>query len=107
MCVGLLGGCDALMATFSALYDDALHTELGTNDTAVLVTSARRKHAINEALRQFADLTECLVRQSTITASSGVQEYNLHSTTVLPGGDFLRVATQPPVFQISDSNGLY
>lgn len=94
------------MATFQTLYDDALHTELGTSDTAVLFTTARRKHAINEGLRQFADLTECLVRQSTITASSGVQEYNLNATTVIPAGDFLRVASQQPVFQISDSNGL-
>ena len=54
------------MAQFSALYDDALHTELGTNDTSVLFTTARRKHQINEGLRQFAALTECVVRQTTI-----------------------------------------
>jgi hypothetical protein len=94
------------VATFSALYEDALHTELGTNDTSVLFTGARRKHAVNEGLRQFADLTECLVRQSTITATSNVQEYNLNSTLVLPAGDYLRVASQGPVFQTSDSNGL-
>jgi len=94
------------MATFSALYDDALHTELGTNDTSVLFTSARRKHAINEGLRQFADLTECLIRQSTIGTTNGTQEFNLNATAVLPGGDYLRVASQGPVYQVSDSNGL-
>lgn len=94
------------MATFQSLYDDALHTELGTNDTSVLFTSARRKHAINEGLRQFADLTECLVRQSTLGTTNGTQEFNLNSTTVLPAGDFLRVASQGPVYQISDSNGI-
>jgi hypothetical protein len=54
------------VATFQFLYDDALHTELGTNDTAVLFTTAKRKKAINEGLRQFAALTECWVKESTI-----------------------------------------
>lgn len=94
------------MATFSNLYDDALHTELGTNDTAVLFTTARRKHAINEGLRQFADLTECAVRRSTITSSNGQQEYNLNSTTIIASGDFLRVASEGPIYQVSDSNGV-
>ena len=94
------------MASFVDLYDNALHVELGTNDTSVLFTTARRKHAINEGLRQFADLTECLTRQSTIASTAGVQEFNLNSTTVLPAGDYLRVASQGPIFQISDSNGL-
>lgn len=88
------------MATFSALYDDALHTELGTNDTSVLFTSARRKHAINEGYRQFADLTECFTIQSSITVSTGVQEIEL---STLAG--FARVASQGPVFIVSDSNG--
>lgn len=88
------------MATFSALYDDALHTELGSNDTAVLFTSARRKHAINEAYRQFADLTECYVKQSSMAWSTGVQESALSTIS-----DFVRVASQQPVFIISDSNG--
>jgi hypothetical protein len=95
------------MATFSALYDDALHTELGTNDTAVLFTNVRRKHAINEGYRQFAALTECFVRQTTISSTQGTQEFNLNDTTVIPSGDFIRVANQGPVFQISDSNGLF
>ena len=94
------------MAEFSALYDDALHTELGTNDTSVLFTTARRKHALNEGLRQFADLTECWTKRSTITASSATQEYNLNATTVIAAGDYVRVASEGPVFQVSNSNGL-
>lgn len=88
------------MATFSALYDDALHTELGTNDTSVLFTGARRKHAINEGYRQFADITECFTAQSTISVSTGVQEIELSTLS-----NFARVAGQGPVFIISDSNG--
>lgn len=94
------------MATFQALYDDALHTELGTNDTAVLFTSARRKHQINEGMRQFAALTECSVRQSTISVSTSAQEYNLNSSQIIADQDFLKMAAQGPVFQISGSNGL-
>ena len=93
------------MATFGDLYQDALDTELGSNDSAVLFTSARRKHAINEGYRQFVDLTECLTRQSTVSVSSSAQEFDLLSTTVLPGGDFLRMADQGPVFQKFDTAG--
>lgn len=93
------------MATFGDLYQNALDVELGSNDSAVLFTTARRQHAINEGYRQFADLTECLTRQSTVTVSTGTQEYNLLSTAVLAGGDFVRVASQGPVYQTFDSNG--
>lgn len=93
------------MATFGDLYQDALDTELGSNDSAVLFTTVRRKHAINEGYRQFADLTECLTRQSTVTVLSSGQEFNLLSTTVLPGGDFLRMADQGPVYQTFDTAG--
>lgn len=88
------------MATFQTLSKDALHTELGTDDTSVLFTGARRRHAINEGYRQFADLTECFVTQSTMGWSTGVQEIDLSTLT-----NFARVAGQGPLFIISDSNG--
>lgn len=94
------------MASFVDLYENALHVELGTSDTSQLFTGARRKHAINEGYRQFADLTECYIRQSTIAISTSAQEYNLNATSVIPSGDFLRVASQQPYFQINDSNGI-
>lgn len=93
------------MADFGTLYQDALDTELGSNDSAVLFTSARRKHAINQGMRQFADLTECVIRQSSVTLSSGSREFDLLSTTVLPQGRFLRVADQGPVYLVSDTSG--
>lgn len=94
------------MPQFSLLCKDRLHTELGTNDTQVLFTGARRRAAINEGLRQFADLTECAPRQSTIAATTSAQEYNLNSSLILASQDFLRVSKDGPVFQLSDSNGL-
>ena len=94
------------MATFGDLYQAALDTELGSNDSAVLFTTARRKHAINEGYRQFADLTECLIKQSTISCTNGQQEFNLLDSTVFGSTDFLRVSDQAPIFQVSNSNGL-
>lgn len=93
------------MASFGDLYQNALDVELGTNDSAVLFTTARRQHAINEGYRQFADLTECLVQESTVSVSSSAQEFNLLSTTVLPLGSFARMSARGPVYRTYDTNG--
>ncbi len=88
---------------FSHLYSSALHQELGIEDSTQLFTDARRKQAINNGHLQFCDLTECAVRQSTITCSHGVREYNLLSTSVLANGDFLRLAKQMPEYSLTSS----
>lgn len=93
------------MPQFSQLWQDDLTTELGTNDTSVLFTDARRKHAVNVGLRQFADLTECFVKRSSVTVSSSAREFNLLSTTILPAGDFARMADQGPVYVKTDTAG--
>ncbi len=92
------------MATFGDLYQDAIDYELGGNDSVVLFTTARRKHAINEGLRQFSDLTECWSKSSTITCSNAVAEYNLLSTVNVPGGDFVRLSGQGPTFRHVDAS---
>src|SRR3972149_2406278 len=91
------------MATFSHLYSSALDYELGTDDSTRLFTTTRRKQAINEGVEQFADLTECFHRQSTIVSSHGVREYSLHSTVNIPGADFVRLSPQRPEYQFTDS----
>lgn len=94
------------MPTFVQLWGEDLTTELGTNDTSVLFTDARRKHAVNQGYRQFADLTECFVLRSTITVSSSAQEFNLNSSSVLAGSSgFLRVASEGPAFIKTDTAG--
>ena len=93
------------MPQFSQLWGDDLTTELGTNDTSVLFTDARRKHAINQGYRQFADLTECFVKRSSVTVSSSAQEFNLNSTTYLTAGDFLRLASEGPTYIKTDTAG--
>ena len=94
------------MPQFSQLYGDDLTTELGTNDTSVLFTDARRKHAVNQGYRQFADLTECFTKRSSVTVSSSAQEFNLNSSAVLAGSSgFLRMAGEGPVYIKTDTAG--
>lgn len=92
------------MTQFSSLVAELLTRELGTDDSTELFTSGRRESAILEAEEQFADLTECLIRQSTIACSNGVAEYNLLSTVSVPGGDFVRMAAQGPEYRLVSSN---
>lgn len=93
------------MAQFSQLWGDDLSNEIGTNDTVVLFTDARRKHAINVGYRQFADLTECFIKRSTVTVSSSAQEFNLNSSSILTGGDFNRLASEGPAYITTDTAG--
>src|SRR5687767_14189493 len=90
---------------FSHLYSSALTQELGTDDSTRLFTDARRKTAINHGFLQFADMTECALRQSTVTCSNAVSEYNLLSTVNIPGGDYLRLSKQGPEFHHVTSGG--
>lgn len=76
------------MTQFSSLYGNRLDEELGTDDSTVLFTTARRKRAINRGAIEFADLTQCLVRRTTFTVAGGTAEYDLNSTTIIPAGDF-------------------
>jgi hypothetical protein len=88
---------------FSSLYGRLLDQELGSQDSTVLFTTGRRQAAINDGQREFADLTECLVRQSTIAVSGGTQEYDLNAAAVIASGDYTRVAKQGPTFVYTDA----
>jgi hypothetical protein len=59
-------GAGGAMTQFSSLWGRLLTQELGTDDSTQLFTDARRKAAINDGIREFADLTECFVRTSTL-----------------------------------------
>lgn len=94
------------MPQFSQLWGDDLTTELGTNDTSVLFTDARRKHAVNQGYRQFADLTECFVKRSSVTVSSSAREFNLSSSSVMAGSSgFARMAGEGPAYVKTDTAG--
>ena len=92
------------MVQFSSLYGARLDRELGTDDSTVLFTTARRKAAINEGQSEFSNLTGCIVRRATITGVGGTAEYNLNSTLIIPGGDFGGFAKDPVEFLYTDAS---
>lgn len=89
------------MATFAQLTGLYLDHELRTDDASVLFTSTRRAQAINDGVAEFADLTECFLRTSTVAVSCSVARYSLLSST-----DFVRVAARGVEFHLTDSNGI-
>jgi hypothetical protein len=92
--------------TFEDLYGPQIDFQINTSDSNVLFTTARRKDAINAAQEEFADLTECLVRQSSITCSCNTTEYLLLSSGILSGStDYTRLAVQGVEYLHTDSNG--
>lgn len=92
------------MTAFSSLYGAYLDEELGTDDSTVLFTTARRKAAINKGVREFARVTKCLVRQTTITITGGTGEYDVNSTTVIAAGDFMEWAKEQIQFRYTDAS---
>ncbi len=93
------------MPDFSCLAGELLSVELSDNDSTELFTTQRRQDAVIEGEREFADLTECFVRQSTITTSNGISEYSLLSTVNIPSGDYVRPSARGPEYHLTDSNG--
>ncbi len=92
------------MTAFSSLYTARLDEELGTDDASVLFTTARRKAAVNKGVQEFAELTECFLRESTVTLAGGTAEYDLNSSLVIAGEDFLRLSKQQVEFRYTDAS---
>jgi hypothetical protein len=87
------------MPIFSSLYGSRLDRELATDDSTILFTSARRKSAINEGQEEFAKLTKCLQRRSSVTLTGGQAEYDLNSSVVIPGEDFMEWGVEQVEFR--------
>lgn len=96
------------MPTFEYLYATALNIELNSADSNTLYTSTRRQQAINDAQEEFADLTECLTRQSSVTVSCNTAEYMLLSSGALGGStDFTRLAVQGVEYRVRSSGSTW
>lgn len=92
--------------TFERLYSEELNLALNSADSNTLYTTARRKSAINAAQEEFADLTECYIRQSSVVCSCNVSEYAILSSGVLVGStDYVRLSAQGVEYHRTDSNG--
>lgn len=92
------------MTQFSSLYSARLDEELGSADSTVLFTTARRKSAVNKGLVEFARLTKCFVKRSSITIAGGTAEYDLNSTLVIPAGDFTEFGVEQVQFVYTDAS---
>lgn len=86
------------MATFGDLSGERLTVELNNSDTTQLFTSTRRSQAINDGIAEFAALTECYVRRSTVACSCNVTEYTLSTIS-----DFARIAKEGAEYWFTSS----
>ena len=91
------------MAHFELLTGEWLSQELRTDDSTVLFTSTRRNMAINEGIAEFCELTECLIRVSTVTCSCNTASYNLNSSAVM-STDFVRIAGRGVEYHLLSSH---
>jgi hypothetical protein len=87
------------MPTFGELTKARLHDELN-NDSTQLYTTERRQRAINDAIEEFADLTECLAEEMSVAVSCNTAQYSLVTST-----RFVRLAKQGVEYLHTSSNG--
>lgn len=94
------------MAIFEQLKGPLLDRELNTNSSLAgsPVSSIHRALAINDGIREFADLTECYQRTATIVISCNTAEYLLLSSGTLVGStDYTRLSNQGPEYLLLSS----
>jgi hypothetical protein len=88
--------------TFLELYGTRIDTLIGSVDRTQRFTTERRKIAINDAQREFNRLTECFQRQTTITLTDEVGEYDLEA--VITAADYLWLSKQGPEIKKTDAS---
>ncbi len=94
------------MTQFSSLWGRLLTQELGTEDSTQLFTDDRRKAGINDGLQEFADITECFVRVSSVTWPGGTLEIDLNDSSIVASQDYARLASKQSVeFRYTDAAG--
>ena len=93
------------MATFETLTGILLDQELHSADSTTLFTSTRRSQAVNDAYAEFCELTECLLRVSTVACSCNTARYNLLASTTLGSTDFVRLAPRGVEYHLLSSGG--
>jgi hypothetical protein len=87
------------VSTFGDLTTTLLDLELNSSDSNTLYTSTRRAVAINAGVAEFAELTECYIRRSTVTVSCNVAEYVVSTIS-----DFSRLSAMGlPEYHVTSS----
>lgn len=93
------------MADLALLTGLWLDQELHTDDSTILFTSTRRSQAINDGVAEFADLTECIRRVSSVAVSCNTATYDCLDSTVFGSTDFSRFSGRGVEYHFTDSNG--
>lgn len=89
------------MAQFGDLTGALLDLELNSDDSTILYTSTRRAAAVNAGMAEFASLTECYARRSTIAVSCNTAEYGLSTIS-----DYARLSEKGlPEWHLISSGG--
>jgi hypothetical protein len=88
------------MAQFDDLYGARLNLELNNSDSNVLYLTTRRQQAINDGVAEFAALTECYTRRSTLALSCNTAEYVLSTIS-----DYVRIANPGVEYWHTSSGG--
>jgi hypothetical protein len=81
----------------STLAGRLLDIELGTADSTVLFTTERRNQGINDGIKEFAELTECFIREESSTLSTALLHPVTGSNGLITAGDFVRLAPHRPI----------
>jgi hypothetical protein len=89
--------------TFLELYGAKLDRELGSADTTLLFTTARRKAAINDAQQEWVRLTESFTREASVALVDGTAEYDLEA--VVTAADYQWLCEQGLEVNIVDASG--
>ncbi len=89
------------MPNFEALTGTHLDIELHSADSTTLFTTARRNLGVNEGMQEFVEMTECVIRESSVACSCNTSEYDLNAAST----DFFRLASRGIEYRFTDSNG--
>lgn len=87
--------------TFLEMYGARLDLKLASTDRTERFTTALRKTAINEGIARFTDETNCYVKRASIALTDGTGEYDLETSGVISGEDYLRPAAVSPSLAIT------
>lgn len=91
--------------TFGTLYGTEQDRLLGTVDRTQRFTTARRKEAVNSAIRWFNEQTGCFTKRATIPITTPVAEYNVEGTNAITSGDYLRPSKTTATLKRYDGTG--
>lgn len=78
------------------MFGAELDLKLASTDRTVRFTTALRKAAVNRGIARFNDETACYTKRASIALTDGTGEYDLESSAIITGEDYLRPSAVRP-----------